>query len=290
MPKRLDRETLAEWGPYPYSNREVLIFSMGSADEGHGPALSPQNDNLMAYVRAAEICLRMGYSYAGHIPASTDKSGSIARDWHLSYHPEKEVLAFTMDKIKRDVKDWKRYAGIVSHVVILSMHGGNNSFKNHEQEISEKIGLPVLYLPPTEGVRFDSKEKNKDIILRHAHTVEHSIADYLGALDKKKFRKMNKELVKDPRKAIEKYPPIWGLAGYRLSDSIRYESLRRNKPIERMRAMLFGNDKKARQIIATKRLGKKFFDDIIDDSIQKIEAFRKITNRAKRSDEHQLLS
>ena len=80
MEGTLTNDTMKQWGPHPNRQSDILIYSMGSLDEGHGPALSRQNDDLVVIRIATQVSERTGFPYRGHLPYSSDRAGEIARD------------------------------------------------------------------------------------------------------------------------------------------------------------------------------------------------------------------
>ena len=102
MDSVLTGETMKEWGPHKYMGSDVLIYSLGSLYEGHGPALSPQNDDHVAIRTATQVSEQTGFPYRGHLPFSSDRSGEIAKDWHPAWQELEEVTQGIIDYIKND--------------------------------------------------------------------------------------------------------------------------------------------------------------------------------------------
>jgi creatinine amidohydrolase/Fe(II)-dependent formamide hydrolase-like protein len=267
----IDPEKLKSTGPYPPQNRKVMLYSIGASNEGHGDALPSNIDDYMARRTAAQVSEQTGFNYRGHIPYSSDRVGEIARDWNPGYIPMSELITNTIRFIQQDVKTVERHLTEVSHVAIISGHGGNNFLKDAEADISKKIGKPFFYMPPFPGIHVDSKVHGR-IDIAHADHGEHSVALYLGMVDLEKLANINRVAAKDPLEALRQNPPIMGLGYYILPQlgGPRYEPLRAHQDLMDM-ALRFIN--KDRKIIADPEVGREFFEKNIAAAKQGIEGF-----------------
>lgn len=242
----------------------VLLYSIGSIEEGHGPALSKQNDDLFAIETCKRISKATGFRYEKHLPYSSDRVGEIARDWCPVWIAPSELMRFIIRDMKSDIARM----GEISHVIIFSGHGGNNFLKDAENEISGEIGVPFLYLIPYDGVMVDTKHGKMGV--GHADNGEHSVAAYMGLLDKEKLDMINLLAAKDPREAMRKWKPLSGLGGYVLFGGERYDALRNPAYGLRSEAERFIEEKR---ILADPEIGKELFEKNLEVAIQKATDF-----------------
>ena len=264
----LTPERMKEWGLHKRSDTDVLIYSMGSIDEGHGAALQRDNDDLVAKRTAVLAAERLGIQYSAHIPYGSDRAGEIAKDWCPAWIEPGEATKKVIGFIRENIRTWPKK---VSHAVIISGHGGNNFLKDEEQRMSKEVGVPVLYVEPYEGCRVDDPQYGV-IEMEHANSAEHSVAAYMGLLDEKKLAEINRVAAEDPEKALKEWPPLCGLGGFTEFGGPRYEALRNPEWGIRKHAKRFLQE---REIIADPEVGRRFFEQNLDNTIGKIAEFIK---------------
>jgi creatinine amidohydrolase/Fe(II)-dependent formamide hydrolase-like protein len=233
-----------------------MVYSMGAFNEAHSPALPLDIDDHMARRTAVEVCQKLGSYYKAHLPYCGDIVGELARDWCQSHMDSEHVFSNVIADVKRDIEAQNQILSqTISHVVIISCHGGNNILQEKQAALSESAGIPVLYIPPFDGI-IESYGNYTDIRMTHADIAEHSIADYLGLLDRKKLDVINELASKDPEAALKKWPTIAGLGGYRLFGGERYEPLRKSRSDPTAAAIRFISERK---MIVDVNLGKRFY-------------------------------
>lgn len=262
----LTGETMKGWGPHPNRHSDVLIYSLGSLDEGHGPALSRQNDDLAAIRTASQASERTGLPYRGHLPFSSDRVGEIARDWCPAWQEPEEATQGIIDYIRRDISGWRRKA---SHAVIISGHGGNNFLKEQEERLSESIGFPTLYIIPFDDVKATLKGYG-EIEVGHADHGEHSVAAYMNLINRKGLETINELAMEDPGRALENWKPLSGLGWYVLFGGSRYEPLRDPEYGLVQQAERF---MKEGRIIADPGVGRELFNRNLDSTLKQILEF-----------------
>jgi creatinine amidohydrolase/Fe(II)-dependent formamide hydrolase-like protein len=270
----LDAKKLREDGPFHKRKREILIYSIGASNEGHGSAIPSNIDDYTAIRVAVSVCEQTGFTYRGHLPYSSDRSGLTARDWNPSFIKREDLIKNVARDIKRDIKNLEKYGTRASHVVVIGGHGGNNFIKDEEAKLFHAIRVPFLYVPPFPGVYAKSKKYGK-VVITHADHGEHSVALYLGMLDKEKLEKINKIAKKDPIKALRQNPPIMGLGFYVLSElgGDRYNDLRsRHKDLVDVAKKFVKKDKK---VIADYDVGRQLFEGNVVTTRKLIEKFVK---------------
>jgi creatinine amidohydrolase/Fe(II)-dependent formamide hydrolase-like protein len=261
----LTDKIMKEWGPYANRGRDVLLYSMGSLDEGHGPALPRQIDDLTAQRTAVDVSGKTGFPYAGHLPYTIGWFGELERDWCPACQETEKAILGIINHIKNGVSIWRRD---VSHVAIISGHGGNNLLKDREKELSQSVGVPVKYVAPFKGISVPSKYG--EIIVTHADIGEHSVADYLGLLDHKKLEMLNKVAAKNPKEALTRWKPLMGLGWYVLFGGERYEHLRNPRNIGMAERFM-----KERKIIVDPELGRDLYNKNLDSVIKQCLEFSK---------------
>jgi creatinine amidohydrolase/Fe(II)-dependent formamide hydrolase-like protein len=268
----LDGKKLKETGPFQRSNREVLIYSIGASNEGHGTALPSNIDDYTSIRTAVSVSEQTGFTYRGHLPYSSDRAGLTAMDWNPGYIKMEDLIKNVVTDIKRDIQNLERYGARTSHIAVISGHGGNNFIKDKETKLFDAIRVPFLYVPPFPGVYAKSKKYGK-VIISHADHGEHSVALYLGLLDRKKLDKINKIAKKDPIKALIQNPPIMGLGFYVLPDlgGDRYKALRSRHTDLLDIAIKFV--KKDKRIIADYDVGRQLFEGNVIAARKQIENF-----------------
>lgn len=270
--QKIDPERLKETGPFPKENRRVLIYSIGAGNEGHGDALPSNIDDYMGRRTALLVSERTGFTYRGHIPYASSSSGEIARDWHPGYIPMADLIANMTNDILSDIQNLKKQGTEASHVAVISGHGGNNTLKKEEANITHVLGIPFFYMPPFPDVVAESKEYGR-VVITHADHGEHSIALYLGLLDKKKLENINRIARTDPLEALRQNPPIMGLGYYVLPQlgGDRYESVRSRHPELLDMAKQFVE--KDRKVIADFDVGRQLFEGNVDLATENIKKF-----------------
>jgi hypothetical protein len=159
----------------------------------------------------------------------------------------------------------------VSHIVVVSGHGGNNFLVGEEGSISKELGLPFRYIPPFQGIKSIRSKKHGKIQLTHADDGEHSVGLYLGLLDKRELRRINAVAKKDPAEALRQNPAIMGLGYYVLPDlsGEKYKDLRERHKELFDRAMRFvAHD---RRIIADYDVGRQLVEKNIQIAVRNIK-------------------
>ena len=266
MDNVLTDETMKEWGPHKYRDSDILVYSLGSLNEGHGPALSPQNDDYVAIRTATQVSEQTGFPYMGHLPFSSDRSGEIAKDWHPAWQELEEVTQSIIDYIKKDISRWRKE---VSHTIIISGHGGNNFLKDQEKRLSDSIGAPTLYIIPFDNI-IANLEGYGDVEVGHAGHGEHSVAAYMNLLDKNNLDMINEVAAKDPKKALENWKPLCGLGWYVLFGGEKYKALRNPEYGLVEQAERFMREKK---IIADADLGRELYNKNLEKTLNQIMDF-----------------
>jgi creatinine amidohydrolase/Fe(II)-dependent formamide hydrolase-like protein len=270
----LDAKKLKESGPFQRSNREVLIYSIGASNEGHGSALPSNIDDYTAIRTAVSVSEQAGFTYRGHLPYSSDRSGLTAMDWNPGYIKREDLIKNVVIDIKRDIQNLEKYCTRTSHIAVIGGHGGNNFIKDEETKLFDALGVPFLYVPPFPGVYAKSKKYGK-VVITHADHGEHSVALYLGLLDKEKLEKINKIAKKDPIEALRQNPPIMGLGFYVLPElgGDRYKDLRsRHKDLLDVAIRFVKRDKR---VIADYDVGRQLFEGNVIAARKQIENFVK---------------
>lgn len=252
---------------------QVKIFSLGAHFENHGDALPLNIDDYIGRHLAICISKKIMGDYIGHLPYCGDREGKKAKDWNPGVMEKTVVVNGIISDIKNEIKK-REQIGISSPLcfVLVSGHGGNNYLKDEEQNIGKRTNVPILYLPPFYKITIKNK-KLGTIGVTHADHAEHSIADYLGLLDKKNLEKINNLAKTDPLKALRKNPAIMGLGGYVLPEIAgdKYKSLRDRHPELVKTAQRFVT--KEKKIFADKRIGKMFIEKAVESSKNTIQNF-----------------
>ena len=258
------------------SNRyQIKIFSLGAHFENHGKALPLNIDDYIGRHLAISISKELKGDYIGHLPYCGDREGKKAKDWNQGVMEKKIVIGGIISDIKREIQKRKKLEfPSPMCFVLVSGHGGNNYLKEEEENISKKTKVPILYLPPFHNIYIEHKKLGK-LGVTHADHAEHSIADYLGLIDKKNLFKINNLAKTNPIKALKKDPAIMGLGGYVLPEIAgdKYKSLRDRHPelVKTARKFIL-EDKK---IIIDKQLGKMFIEKAVNNGKKTIELFLK---------------
>ncbi len=239
-----------DWGPWGEKESRCLIFSVGNPNEGHGYAIPRNIDDLHAKKASYDLEFHTGQRYIAHIPYTTDRCGSVAKDWSPSYIPFEEFLQKSIDFMKYHINFIRERGEDISLIMLITGHGGNAQIlerKNQkliQQELGvkkfisntalvdrrdagrvlEKVKKLAISVIDTQGSRFgiNSAENLADLYTKillsagHASHAEHSLAAALNVLDLKKVEVMNELLEKNFEAALRKWPPIGGLGGYLL--------------------------------------------------------------------------
>ena len=261
-------------GPFDSRNRRVLVFSIGAGNESHGAALASNIDDYAAIMTATTSALRLGLTYVGHLPYSSDRAGAMAKDWNPGYIPREKLSRRVVEDIKRAIGLQDRYLrNKASHVVVVSGHGGNNFLEEEEALMGRELGVPFRYVRPFPGGSSLSSKKHGPIEITHADDGEHSVGLYLGLLDKRKLRKVNDLAKKDPKKALRQNPAIMGLGYYVLPDlsGDKYEDLTKRHKELLEKAMKFVQ--RDRRVFADFDIGRRLMDKNIEDTTTQIKSF-----------------
>jgi creatinine amidohydrolase/Fe(II)-dependent formamide hydrolase-like protein len=266
----LSAEGQKENGPFEKRNRRVLVFSIGAGNESHGTALPSNIDDCAAIKIATDVAMKLGLTYVGHLPYSSDRTGSIAKDWNPGYIPKKVFLRMMVADLKRAIRVQSKFGNVPSHVIVIGGHGGNNFLKEEEASLGEELGIPFRYVPPFQGfIRMKSKKLDR-IQITHADDGEHSVGLYLGLLDKRKLRIINEVAKKDPEEALRQNPAIMGLGYYVLPglSGKKYENLRsRHKELVNAALKFVKTD---RRIIADYDIGKRLMEENVKSAVRQI--------------------
>ncbi|MFX0206421.1 MAG: hypothetical protein ACFFDT_10590 [Candidatus Hodarchaeota archaeon] len=231
---------MSDWGPFELASSNTLIFSMGNPCEGHGPALSPDNDSRCANFVAYHVSERSGAKFVAHIPYTTDQVGDIALDWSPAYIPMEECVNKCVAYIEYHCKVLQEVGIEFSKIIIINGHGGNYGVDKFSiwDKLKTQFRLSDLKFISTYEVEIhealqDFSTETRDAYLTavqtggHADTIEHSIATLYGGIDYGKFYQMNKFIKTDVGAALKKWPVLGGLGGYLKFGGERYEPLRK---------------------------------------------------------------
>ncbi|UCE14125.1 MAG: creatininase family protein [Candidatus Heimdallarchaeota archaeon] len=234
---------MSDWGPFKSEASNTLIFSMGNPYEGHGPALSPDNDSRCANFVAYHVSERSGAKFVAHIPYTTDQVGEIALDWSPVYIPMEECVNKCVDYIDYHCKILQKIGIVFSRILIINGHGGNYGVDTFPiwDELKQKFPLSDFMFLNTYEVEIDeilqsknySSETNDAYLTAkktggHADTIEHSIATLYGGVDYGKFYQMNNFIIRNGTEAaLRKWPVLGGLGGYLKFGGEKYEPLRK---------------------------------------------------------------
>ncbi|UCG01341.1 MAG: creatininase family protein [Candidatus Heimdallarchaeota archaeon] len=233
---------MGDWGPFELASSNTLIFSMGNPCEGHGPALSPDNDSRCASFVAYHVSERSGAKFVAHIPYTTDQVGDIALDWSPAYIPMEECVNNCVAFIEYHCKVLQEIGIEFSRIIIINGHGGNYGVDKFSiwDELKTKFRLSDLKFINTYEVDIHEVLQSQDFSTEthdayltavqtggHADTIEHSIATLYSGIDYGKFYQMNKFIKTDIGAALKKWPILGGLGGYLKFGGERYEPLRK---------------------------------------------------------------
>jgi len=256
-------------------NYQIKIISIGAYFENHGKALPLNIDDYIARHLAIRISQEIKGDYIGHLPYCGDREGKKAKDWNPGVMEKKVVVSGIISDLKNEVRKRKNL-GLPTPLsfILVSGHGGNNYLTEEQEKISHTLDVPFLYLPPFKKISIKNKKFGK-FEVTHADHAEHSIADYLGLVDKKNLKKINNLAKKDPIKALKEDPAIMGLGGYVLPEigGEKYKSLRDRHPELVRTARKFVQQEK--KIIVDKEMGKLFIERAIKNAKKIIMRFLK---------------
>lgn len=256
-------------------NYQIKIFSIGAYFENHGRALPLNIDDYIARYLAIRISHEIKGDYIGHLPYCGDREGKKAKDWNPGVMEKNVVVNGIISDLKKELAK-RNNLGLPAPLsfILVSGHGGNNYLSEEQEKISHKLNVPFLYLPPFKKISIVNKKFGK-LEVTHADHAEHSIADYLGLLDKKNLKKINELAKKDPLKVLKKDPAVMGLGGYVLPEigGEKYKSLRDRHPELVRTARKFVQQEK--KIIVDKEIGKLFIEKAILNAKKSIRCFLK---------------
>jgi creatinine amidohydrolase/Fe(II)-dependent formamide hydrolase-like protein len=265
-------------GPFPDKNRHVLMFSMGAGNEDHGPALPSNIDDYAAIETATTAAARLGLTYVGHLVYSSDRAGEVALDWNPGYIPRQELIDHVIGDIKTAILAQETYLENKAFmVIVVSGHGGNNFLEEEEHRISQELDVAFHYIRPFPGGSSVRTRKQRKIEVTHADHGEHSVGRYLGLLDSKRLRALNKVAAKDPIRALRSNPAIMGLGFYVLPElgGEKYQDLRSRHPELVRTAKRFVQEDKV--IVADAEAGKALMDKNVRDTVARIRKFLRTT-------------
>ncbi|MDH3276576.1 MAG: hypothetical protein OEM21_00570 [Nitrosopumilus sp.] len=259
-------------------NYQIKIFSIGAYFENHGKALPMNIDDHIARHLAIRLSQEINCDYVGHLPYCGDREGKNAQDWNPGVMEKKVVVNGIISDLRNELLK-RRKLDLPSPlcVVLVSGHGGNNYLVEEQEKIGRLSNIPVLYLPPFSKISIKHKKFGR-WEMTHADHAEHSVADYLGLLDKKNLQKINNLARKDPIQALKNDPVIMGLGGYVLPElgGEKYKSLRDRHPeLVKMARKFIEKDKK---IIVDKKVGELFIEKAINNATKVIYSFLTANN------------
>ncbi|MHA2246230.1 MAG: hypothetical protein ACXADY_14795 [Candidatus Hodarchaeales archaeon] len=273
---------MSEWGPFEPVSSNTLVFSMGNPWEGHGPALSPDNDSRCANFVTYHVSERSGAKFVAHIPYTTDQVGDIALDWSPAYIPMEECVNKSVEYVEYHCKILQEIGINFSRIFIINGHGGNYGVDKFSiwDELKTKFRLSDLVFVNTYEVDIEEALKTQNYSNEtreayltavqtggHADTIEHSNATVYGGVDYGKFYNMNNFIFKSGTDAaLKKWPVLGGLGGYLKFGGERFEPLRK-VGLERCLKQ-FEEDG---QILLFPELGKKFMEHLINTICRRIE-------------------
>nr|MDO8134661.1 creatininase family protein [Candidatus Njordarchaeum guaymaensis] len=247
-PARTTLDELDGYGPFRQSESQVVLFSIGNDYEAHGPALPKEIDSRVAKELAIRVANASGASYCAHIPFSTDMTGDLAKYWSPRYIPFDEFASKTLEFLRFYMK---QLAYKPRKVVILNGHGGNTLLITMIGKYSEALGVDVdVFIPEEVRIPVDYQGE-------HAYVIEHSVAAYLGLLDKKRLDELNQVANKDPLEALRRWPSVAGLGGFIEFGGEKFSVLRS------MLTECLEHFKKKRKIQADVKLGEKIFTSMV---------------------------
>ena len=251
----------------------IKIFSIGAHYENHGKALPMNIDDHIARHLAIRLSQEINCDYVGHLPYCGDREGKKAKDWNPGVMEKKVVMKGLISDMKNEITKRKKL-GLSAPLcfVLVSGHGGNNYLAEEQEKIEHRVNVPVLYLPPFRNISFFNKKYGK-LEMTHADHAEHSVADFLGLVNKKNLQKINNIARTDPIKALKDDPAIMGLGGFVLPEigGEKYKSLRDRHPELVATARKF--IQKDKKIIVDKKMGKLFVEKAIQNSKKLIYSF-----------------
>jgi|CXWL01.1.fsa_nt_gi creatinine amidohydrolase/Fe(II)-dependent formamide hydrolase-like protein len=258
---------------YSKENYSIKLYSIGAHYENHGKALPFNIDDYIARHLATRLSEEICCDYIGHLPYCGDREGNNAKDWNPGVMEKEVVINGIISDIKNDLSKRKNLGLSPSTcIVIVSGHGGNNFLVEEQEKIGRLINMPFLYLPPFDKISIKHRKFGK-LEITHADHAEHSVADFLGLLDKEELQKINNLAKKDPIRALKENPAIMGLGGYVLPEigGEKYQSLRvRHPELVKMAKKFIRSDKK---IIVDKKVGELLIKRAIIMAKKRIRSF-----------------
>lgn len=254
---KLDMKRVSNWGPYKDKAKEIALFSLGSLCEGHSPALPNEIDDLVAQRWAADARDITGARYWGHIPIGSNTDGHGADDWIIFNTRQEKAYRMLVNYLKQHVKILEKTFVKPRKIFLISGHGGWHFLVDREKQMEREVGVPVEYAWSW------SREWKKVI---HSGIGEHSIADYLGYLNRRGHKMINRIARKDPEEALKRWPTLMGLMGYILSGNSKYITLRKEKKLPWIKWFL--DDKKG--IPVYKELGKRLYNKHLNYIVKRI--------------------
>nr|MDO8088696.1 creatininase family protein [Candidatus Sigynarchaeum springense] len=233
---------MGDWGPFGEGESRAIVFSIGNPNEGHGPALSPDNDSRCANYVAYNVCERTGARFIAHIPYTTDRVGDIARDWSPGYMPMAECVQKSVAFVKYHCEALRSRGIPFSRIFVIVGHGGNNGIEAHAEwkDLQATLGIDAIVFTGTIKVDigkllrllepFSDAEREAYLGVKggHADTVEHSIATLYHGLDYGKVTMINRHIKeRGMDETLKKWPVLGGLGGYLKFGGARYDALRK---------------------------------------------------------------
>jgi creatinine amidohydrolase/Fe(II)-dependent formamide hydrolase-like protein len=204
-PSRVTLRDINGYGPFREAEAETLVFSIGNDYEAHGPALPKDIDSRVAKELAIKVANATGASYCSHIPFSTDMTGDIAKYWSPYYIPFEEFTDKTLKFIQFYLKQLPRKP---KKIVILNGHGGNTRLLAMIDSYTAKLGVQVdVFISAETRIPLGYSGE-------HAYIAEHSVAAYLGVMDRKRLNELNEVASQDPMEALRRWPAVAGLGGF----------------------------------------------------------------------------
>ncbi|HME55950.1 MAG TPA: hypothetical protein VKM55_27350 [Candidatus Lokiarchaeia archaeon] len=234
-------DKMKDWGPYGKNEGNVLVFTIGNPNEGHGPALPRDNDSRCANFVANKVCELTGARFIAAIPYATDRVGDIARDWSPAYMQMDECVEKSATFVKIHCEALQAEGIPFTRVLIINGHGGNIGIEHYERwnEISSELGMesilfsfainyePKVLVNSIPRISDETRDAYLGIKEGHADTLEHSIATVYNALDYGKLAFINATIKSHGiEEALKKWPVLGGLGGYLKFGDHRYDPLR----------------------------------------------------------------
>lgn len=157
---------------------KIGIIALGSHRENHGSALPIDTDSKIAAHVALNVSTKTGATFLGIFYGATEYDYV-----QHGIHMKKDELIY--EQIVPQLINAKNQLQL-EKIIIVNGHGGNNLIIDEMDEISKKVGIPILF--------------NNSIIENegpHACTGELSMGKVLGFTDEKKIEE-HKDFIKNP--------------------------------------------------------------------------------------------